>query len=84
MSENAEKMRKRHDEELKTLQEHCTHKKLSEWIDYHWAPGHILGKCRVCVNCDKIIEKTWTDPEEIACDVFDEKKMVKLRAHKSL
>lgn len=65
MRENAEKMRERHARELVSLQEECLHENISEWREYHWAPGHIMGKVRVCEFCDKIMEKTWSEQESI-------------------
>ena len=62
MSENAEKMRERHEKEIESLQKECNHTKISEWQEYHWSPGHILGKCKVCKFCHKIVEKTWQEP----------------------
>jgi len=63
--ENEQQMRKRHEEELDNLQKKCEHKNISDWTDYYWAPGHILGKCRTCKFCGKIMEKTWKDPSEM-------------------
>ena len=65
MKENAEKMRERHAKELIFLQEECLHEEISKWMEYHWAPGHSMGKVRVCRFCDKIMEKTWSEQESI-------------------
>lgn len=57
MKENIEQMRKRHEQELETLQSSCKHVKLSKWMPYIWAPGHISGDVRVCDFCGKVIKK---------------------------
>ena len=54
---NIELMRKRHEQEIKELQDNCTHTELSPWLDYSWAPGHFSGRVKVCENCGKIIER---------------------------
>lgn len=54
--ENAEQMRERHEQELKTLQDNCKHPKLSGWMPYMWAPGHFGNDVKVCCFCGKVIK----------------------------
>jgi hypothetical protein len=63
--ESEKQLRKRHERELSNLRKACNHKNISDWMNYYWAPGHILGKCKTCKFCGKIIEKTWQDPSEM-------------------
>ena len=53
--ENINKMRKRHEKEIKKLQKYCNHP-TSEWIDYMWAPGHFAGKKLICDFCEKELD----------------------------
>lgn len=56
--ENINEMRKRHEQEIKTLQTDCKHAKLSGWIEQWWALGHSTGSIvKVCEFCGKIIKK---------------------------
>jgi hypothetical protein len=57
--ENAKEMNERHAKEMKTLQEKCEHKNISDWIRYEYAPGHGCGEVKVCKFCDKITETSW-------------------------
>lgn len=57
MNENIEQMRKRHEIEISTLQEKCKHRKISNWQDYMWAPGHYGFPVKVCQYCGKIIKQ---------------------------
>lgn len=52
--ENIEQMRLRHKEEIDKLQSNCKHKKISNWMPYMWAPGHIGNPVKVCKFCGKI------------------------------
>lgn len=51
-----DKMRKRHEKEVKMLQKVCTHNK-TEWLKYRWAPGHSDGEVKVCKNCGKQLDR---------------------------
>jgi len=57
MKENIDRMRVRHKKEIENLQSKCKHERVSNWIPYMWAPGHMCGSVRVCEFCDKIIEE---------------------------
>lgn len=57
MDENAEQMRERHAKELQELQDKCSHKKISDWMPYMWAPGHYGPKVKICNHCQKIVEQ---------------------------
>ena len=57
MDENIEQMRERHTREIKALEDNCSHKKLSKWMDCMWAPGHFGGRVKVCDNCGKTIKQ---------------------------
>jgi len=54
--ENINEMNKRHDKEIKQLQELCKHKK-SKWMPYMWAPGHYGGDVETCDFCGKILKR---------------------------
>lgn len=55
--ENIEKMRIRHSQEIEGLQIKCKHRKLSDWMEEWWAPGHSSGRqVKVCKFCGKIIK----------------------------
>ena len=57
MTENMKQMKERHNKEIKELQENCSHKDVSEWLQYYWAIGHSDGEVRVCNHCGKHVEK---------------------------
>ena len=50
----AQSLRDDFERKLKELQESCKHPK-SKWMEYHWAPGHSSGMCKVCDNCEKML-----------------------------
>ena len=53
MSEISE-MRKRHEIEIKKLQDDCLHEIVSRWMDECWAPAHSSGfQVKYCLNCEK-------------------------------
>lgn len=64
MNENQTEMLLRHKKEIRELQEGCQHKMVIGWIDYYWAPGHLLGRARICTFCGKVIEQTWPTIQE--------------------
>lgn len=51
-----EEMRERHGREIEDLREKCDHKKVSEWTNSMWAPGHYGPRIKSCVNCGMVIE----------------------------
>jgi hypothetical protein len=55
MKENAEQMRKRHQEEIDFLQNMCQHDK-SHRVAFMWAPGHFGNDVEVCDYCGKILK----------------------------
>ena len=55
--ENIEDMRKRHEKEIKTLQELCSHLEVTDWKEYYWAIGHFGGFVKVCKKCGKVMKK---------------------------
>jgi len=53
----AQILRKKHEEEIKQLQDSCIHSK-SSWMEEHWAIGHSTGNSvKVCSNCEKILAR---------------------------
>ena len=56
MSETINDMRKRHAKEIENLQDFCEHKR-TKWFKYMWAPGHYDGQVKVCLKCDKHLDK---------------------------
>ncbi len=54
--ENIKQMRDRHKKEIEELQTSCKHERISDWLDYMWAPGHFMGKKKHCLTCDKVME----------------------------
>ena len=52
----AKETRARHEEELKNLQDNCSHEIISDWMPYMWAPGHYGADVKVCEHCEKTIE----------------------------
>ena len=53
---NAKELRVEFEAALKEIQDCCMHQK-SEWMDNSYAPGHTLGSVRVCLNCEKVLER---------------------------
>lgn len=51
-----EKLLKKHKQEIFKLRENCLHKKISNWIDSYWAPGHVSGRVKVCEECGEVLE----------------------------
>jgi hypothetical protein len=55
--ENYQEMTARHKKEIEALQANCDHSDLTDWLEYHWAPGHFSGQfVRVCKICGKQVE----------------------------
>jgi hypothetical protein len=56
----AQILRQKFEEDLKNLQDNCTHPE-GEWMPHMWAPGHISpNKAYVCKHCEKIVN--WEEP----------------------
>ncbi len=69
--ENYKKMIKRHNKEIKDLQNNCKHKKVSDWVDFMGAPAHVSHQVRVCEFCDKEMYKkrSITIPSTVTLDL---------------
>lgn len=53
----AESLLKKYKRDLMDLQKSCTHKKVSDWVNEYWAPGHSTGRMiRICNRCESIVE----------------------------
>lgn len=52
-----EKLKREFDEEVKRLQENCSHTEVTEWLPYMWAPGHYMGEAKVCKRCGAIVDR---------------------------
>lgn len=55
--ENIEQMSERHEKEIKQLQKSCKHENKSDWMDYAWAPGHFMGRVKICNDCGKTLKR---------------------------
>jgi len=51
-----EEMRERHGREIEELREKCNHKKVSDWMESQWAPGHGGPRVKVCNNCGLVMD----------------------------
>ena len=60
----AKELRAKFEADLKQLQDTCKHKEISDWMEYHWAPGHCSGKVKICKKCEKTIESTVPKAED--------------------
>lgn len=60
--ESGKQIRKRHEEEIESLQSACEHKNITKWQPYYYMPGHSMGEVKVCKFCGKIMEKSWPEP----------------------
>ena len=71
--EDIKQMKNRHKMEIEELQENCKHEKISEWVDFMWAPGHYGGQVKVCKFCGKIIkeQKTFNEDKIIDAEVIE-------------
>ena len=47
---------KRAEEDLKFLRKRCDHPE-TKFVDYMWAPGHIMPNTEVCSVCGEVIHK---------------------------
>ena len=56
-TEDIKQMRARHKEEIEALESSCKHEKISGWMPYMQAPGHLSGSVKACENS---IGKCWT------------------------
>lgn len=57
----AKELYSKYQSDLEELQSSCTHELLSDWMQQEWAPGHFTGgQVKVCVRCEKIIEKEFS------------------------
>ena len=49
-----EDLRKKHQKEIENLQKKCKHKKVTDWLDEYWAPGHSsFRQVKICNECGK-------------------------------
>jgi hypothetical protein len=55
--EDIKEMTRRHEEEVRDLQNTCRHDKVSKWMPFMWAPGHFGADVKCCEFCGKIIER---------------------------
>lgn len=53
----AQEIRAKCDADIKELQESCVHEE-TEWMEDHLMPGHSVGSVRVCICCEKAIERS--------------------------
>lgn len=53
----AQELRDKFEIDLFELQSKCPHLE-SGWMEHHWAPGHVAGLVRVCLNCEKTLERS--------------------------
>ena len=50
-------LRKKHKKEIEDLQKRCKHKKVTDWLDEYWAPGHSsFRQVKICSECGKTTE----------------------------
>jgi hypothetical protein len=50
-------LRKKHQKEIDNLQKRCKHKKVTDWLDEYWAPGHSsFRQVKICEECGKTTE----------------------------
>lgn len=52
----AQTLRAKFEIELQALQEQCTHDD-AEWMESQYAPGHTDGAVKVCLLCEKVLER---------------------------
>ncbi len=52
-----EELFKKHEQEISELRANCPHKKISDWIDRCWAPGHVYDRVKVCNECGEVLER---------------------------
>lgn len=57
MERTLERMKKRHEREIKELQRRCKHKGTVKWMPSMWAPGHFGPNVKVCTKCGKELER---------------------------
>ena len=70
MSE-AKKLKEEYDKAVIELQNRCKHE-TTKWMWNEWAPGHICGKVKVCLNCWKqLLEES--DLENVSVQVITNK-----------
>ena len=52
-----QKLKDEFETKVRKLRFDCPHKELSDWVEYHWAIGHISGYVRYCKRCEEIIDR---------------------------
>ena len=52
-------VRKRHEKEIETFRDNCPHEVISDWMQYHWAPGHYSHDVKICDRCEKTMEERY-------------------------
>jgi len=57
MENNIKEIRERHIKEITEFQESCPHPEVSNWMQYHWAPGHYSHDVRTCIRCGMILKE---------------------------
>ena len=63
MKSDIEKMRERHKQEIKELQDNCTHAVWTEWTEWHYDILHKADTLRRwCIRCSKLMDET--DPPD--------------------
>ena len=65
--ENIEQLRIRHKEEIRVLQNSCSHASHKR-MPYMWAPGHFGNDVEVCDNCGKTL-KTYESMTTLGGDI---------------
>lgn len=57
--ESIKQIRERHAKEIEDFQENCSHSNISDWMEYHWAPGHYSHHVKICNRCQKIMDEKY-------------------------
>jgi len=57
VEDNIKQIRKRHEKEIEDFQNECPHLEVSDWREYHWAPGHFSHYVKVCERCGTTVEE---------------------------
>lgn len=53
------KLEREFEKKVETLQRECPHKK-TKWFVYWWAFAHSNGEVKVCLRCNKYVERRGT------------------------
>jgi len=52
-----DKLFKEFEKKITKLRDNCPHNRVTGWMNYYWAPGHLASsQIKICKRCGQIVE----------------------------